>query len=78
MLEVDQLLPEGRVFVGIPVGNRVLLEELQPAGQADFLAGVDERLAARQGEAQDGAGVRRGALALELGAGPGKKKKILH
>ena len=71
VLEVYQGFPEGGVFIGGPICNRVFLKEGQTAVQAYFLAGVNEWLAAGEGETKYRTGIGGSAFALEFSAGPG-------
>ena len=71
MLEVYKSLPETGIAVVGPLCDGILLKEFQTAAEADFLAGIDERLGAGKGEAKHGAGIPGRTFALELGSAPG-------
>ena len=58
----------GRIVV--PIGHRILLEELETMVVTDFLAGVDQRLGVRQSPAKNSHCLPRVTHPLELGAVP--------
>ena len=70
MLEVYEFLPEASILVGSPVRDGVFLKELKAAVKADFLTGVDERLAVGKSEAKHCAGICVDALTLEFRTAP--------